>query len=353
MTAQRSAAVPVRRAALTRPEQRRPTVLDVARAAGVSPSTVSRALHDRGYASAQVRALVVETARRIGYVADANARNLRARTSDAVGVLISDLRNAYYADLAAGIEDELGGSDWHMVLVNDDGSPAKGQAAVRTFSSMRVAGAIVTPVNELVVRGLRAQGLQVVCADRRAGRLRTDLVMADDEAGARELTQHLLQRGHRRIAMVLDERRWSTGAGRLAGYQAALRQAGVAPDEALLRMTSWDAAAAAATTRALLTAQPEVTAVVAVNNVVARGAVDAARLAGRRIGDDLALAAFDDVPWMALVQPGITTMDQRPFEIGRRAAALLRERLAGAAGGPARRELVRPRLIPRGSTGPA
>jgi len=298
-----------------------------------------------------VRDLVAATARRIGYVADANARNLRARTSDAVGVLISDLRNPYYADLAAGIEHELGSSGRHMVLVNDDGGPAKGQAAVAMFSSMRVSGVILTPVNELMVRALRKQGLHVVCADRRAGRLRTDLVTADDEAAGRVLTEHLLSLGHRRIALLLDERRWSTGGGRLAGYQTAVRSAGLEPDDSLVAMTSWDAGAAARTATELLTAHPDVSALIAVNNVLAHGAVAAARHARRRIGVDLSVAAFDDVAWMSLVQPGLTTMDQRPFEIGRRAAILLLDRLDGADE-PARHELIPARLVVRESTAP-
>ncbi len=330
---------------------RAPTVHDVARAAGVSASTVSRALHGRGYASPEVRAAVVEAARSIGYVANANARSLRARTSQAIGVLLSDLRNAYYAELAAGIEAELAGVGLHMMLVNDDGDVEKEIAAVASFAALRVAGVIVTPVSERIVRELTERGMPMVCADRRAGRRLTDVVMSDNRAGGRTLTSHLIERGHRRIAIVLDEQRWSSGAGRLAGYYDALSEAGIEPDDAIVRLTHRDADAARDTTHELLRSHPDITAVVAINNVLAQGAFTALRTAGIRIGADVALAAFDEVAWMPMVQPGVTTLDQRPFEIGRRAAALLLRRI-GADGVRATpvEDLVTPSLLVRQST---
>src|SRR3954454_18413669 len=128
------------------PALRRPTVQDVAREAGVSASTVSRALHTRGYASPAVRARVQAAPERIGYVTDHTARNLRSRTSTSIGVLISDLRNPFYADLAAGIEEELRAAEYQMVLVNDNGDPAEEMQPAETLLAMRVPGVIVTPV---------------------------------------------------------------------------------------------------------------------------------------------------------------------------------------------------------------
>ncbi|HEY8789125.1 MAG TPA: LacI family DNA-binding transcriptional regulator [Actinopolymorphaceae bacterium] len=343
---------------------RQPTVHDVARAAGVSASTVSRALHGRGYASPEVRELVAAAAARIGYVADANARSLRVRTSTTVGVLISDLRNPYYAVLAAGIEAGLRGAGKHMVLVNDDSDPAMEATAVASFASMRVCGVIVTPVSERVARAATQFGLPIVCVDRPAGRARTDVVMADDHAGGRLVTTHLLEAGRSPVAILLDEQRWSTGAGRLAGYREALAAGGVEPDDDLVQMTSWRAEDAAASTRDLLARRPDIRALITANNVLAQGAFTALRAAGVVIGRDVALASFDDLPWMTMVDPPVTAITQHPFEIGRRAAEVLLERIqsdtadtAGAGGAGAAdaravvRDLIEPQLIVRASTG--
>ncbi|MFC0627530.1 LacI family DNA-binding transcriptional regulator [Kribbella deserti] len=331
---------------------KRPTVQDVAREAGVSPSTVSRALHTRGYASPDVRERVQQAAERIGYVLNHNARNLRSRTSTSIGVLISDLRNPFYADLAAGIEEVLRAEGHQMMLVNDNGDPAEEMRAAETLLAMRVPGVIVTPVTAACPRMLQENGVHVVCADREFPRQGVDVVLSDNKAGARELTEHLIALGHTRIGLLIDETKWSTGAGRLAGFRAAHTAAGLDLDEGLVAFTSFDAEAARVTTRELLRAQAP-TAIVSANNVLAQGAL--AELKDRRlkIPQRISLAAYDDVPWMSLVQPALTTIDQHTVELGRSCARLLLARIRAEL--PAKRRIIRvpPRLIVRGSTGPA
>ncbi|GAA1650486.1 LacI family DNA-binding transcriptional regulator [Kribbella alba] len=330
---------------------KRPTVQDVAREAGVSPSTVSRALHTRGYASPDVRDRVRAAAEKIGYVLDHNARNLRSRTSTSIGVLISDLRNPFYADLAAGIEEELRAAEYQMVLVNDNADPAEEMRAAETLLAMRVPGVIVTPVTADCPRMLQDNGVHVVCADRELRRSGGDVVLSDNKAGARELTEHLIGLGHSRIGLLIDETKWSTGAGRLAGFRAAHVDADLTLDENLIAYTSFDAEAARRTTRDLLGQQP--TAIISANNVLAQGAL--AELKDRRlkIPRQISLAAYDDVPWMSLVEPALTTVDQHTVELGRSCARLLLARIREEL--PTRRRIVRvaPRLIIRGSTGPA
>ena len=331
---------------------RRPTVQDVAREAGVSPSTVSRALHTRGYASPAVRARVQAAAERIGYVTDHNARNLRSRTSTSIGVLISDLRNPFYADLAAGIEQELRAGGYQMVLVNDNGNPAEELQAAETLLAMRVPGVIVTPVTAKCPQMLHDNGVHVVCADRELGRSKSDVVLSDNESGARELTEHLIALGHSRIGLLIDETKWSTGAGRLAGFRAAHADNDLTVDEDLIAYTSFDADAARLTTRKLLN-DHDVTGLISANNVLAQGAL--AELKDRRlkIPRQISLAAYDDVPWMSLVQPALTTVDQSTVEMGRSCARLLLARIRGELTPKRRLVKVPARLVVRGSTGPA
>ncbi|QNE20400.1 LacI family transcriptional regulator [Kribbella qitaiheensis] len=330
----------------------RPTVQDVAREAGVSPSTVSRALHTRGYASREVRERVQEVAQRLGYVPNHMARNLRSRTSTAIGVLISDLRNPFYADLAAGVEEVLRSEGHQMILVNDNGDPDEEMHAAETLLAMQVAGVIVTPVAAGCSKMLQDNGIHVVCADRRLGRNGCDAVLSDNKAGAQELTEHLIGLGHERIGLLIDETKWSTGAGRLSGFRAAHEHAGIDLDEDLIVYTSFDAEAARESTRELLN-DHHVTAILSANNVLAQGALAEIKHRKLRIPHKISLAAYDDVPWMSLVQPGITTVDQHTVDIGRSCAQLLLARIRDEL--PARHRTIRvaPRLIVRGSTGPA
>src|SRR4051812_33979816 len=127
------------------PHRRRPTIQDVARAAGTSPSTASRALSGNGYVAAQVRARVVAAADEIGYVPDINARALRNRTSRAVGVLISDLRNPFYANLAAGIEQRLRSAGYHVIVVNNDGEEEAEVEGARIFLAGRGSAGVGAP----------------------------------------------------------------------------------------------------------------------------------------------------------------------------------------------------------------
>ena len=315
---------------------RRPTIADVAAAAGVSTSTASRALSGNGYVARPVQTRVVDAAAGIGYVADANARNLRMGSRRDVGVLISDLANPFYAELATGIEGRLRENGYHMLLVNDGGDAAEESAAVRTFAALRVPGVIVTPVADGVVAELTGHGIQVVQADRIVDGSMSDAVIGANDVGARDITRHLIDLGHRRIALLIDETAWTTGAGRLSGFRTAHARAGVPVDDALVAFAGFDVDRARVALAAVLDRHPDVTAVLAANNVLAQAAYAELRARRVKMPEQMSLAAYDDVPWMSLVQPAVTTIAQHPIEIGRRSADLLIGRLrddTGPAGG--------------------
>lgn len=341
------------RPAVTPPKpRRRPTIQDLARAAATSPSTASRALSGNGYVGADVRTRVLAAAEAIGYVPDNNARTLRNRTSRAVGMLISDLRNPFYANLAAGIEEQLRSAGYHVIVVNNDGEEEAEVEGARTFLAVRVSAAIITPVSDRAVRMLMNDGVPVVQADRMVEGLTSDGVLVDNVMGARQVTDHLIGLGHTRIALLIDETDWTTGAGRLAGYRAALRDAGVPMDPELVVPTKFQPEAARDAVTSLLGRRPDVTALFAANNMLAEGAFQALQQAGRRIPEDLSLVAFDDVPWMSMVSPGITTVDQHTDDLGRTCAQLVVDRIAGSATGQATIRYIEPSVIFRGSTAP-
>ncbi|MHB1244522.1 MAG: LacI family DNA-binding transcriptional regulator [Gaiellaceae bacterium] len=326
------------------------TLADIAREAGTSASTASRALSGRGYVSEEARARLREAAERLGYVPNASARALKQRTSRVVGVAVSDLGNQFYANLAAGVEQTLREADYQMVLVSDNSDESQELACARTFLAMRAVGVIITPADRGAAALLSRHGLAVVEVDRRLADVPCDGVVIDNERGAQEATEHLLSLGHRRIALLVADTDWTSDAGRLHGYVAAHELAGVPVDERLILPLGFHAPDAEVRIAALIGAH-EPTAIFAANNLLAEHAWQVLRRLGKRLPDDVSLVGFDDVPWMAMVEPGITVVAQPSLELGRRAAQLLLRRTADPDCAPAV-EILDPTLVVRGSTAP-
>jgi LacI family transcriptional regulator len=331
-------------AALSRPV----TLADVARAAGTSSSTASRALSGRGYVSPAVRARLLAVAEQLGYIPNASARTLKQQRSRVVGVVVSDLGNQFYARLAAGIEQALREADYQMLLLGDNSEGAEETAAARTFLAMRAAGVIMTPVGRDAAAMLTAQGVAVVEVDRRLAAVPCDAVVIDNERAARDATAHLLELGHRRVGLLVTETDWTSDAGRLRGYQLAHERAGAPLDERLVVRVPFHAPDAEERIAALLeTAGP--TGIFAANNLLAEQTWNVLRRRGLGLPEDVSLVGFDDVPWMEMVDPGITAVAQPTFEMGRRAAHLLLLRLEDPARGGTI-EMLEPTLVVRGST---
>jgi LacI family transcriptional regulator len=325
------------------------TLADVARAAGTSASTASRALSGRGYVAPDVRKRLLAAADRLGYVPNLSARTLKQRTSRVVGVVVSDLSNQFYAALAAGIEVTLREADYQMLLLGDNSDAFQELTGARTFLAMRAPGVIMTPASNSAADLLVARGIPVVEVDRRLASSSCDAVVIDNERGARTAVEHLLGLGHTRIGLLMARTTWTTDAGRLQGYRAALSAAGVKVDRRLVVKIGTHAADAAARIEALLDEQRP-TAVFAANNQLGEQAWRILRRRKLAIPRDVSLVAFDDVPWMGMVQPAITAVAQPTFEMGRRAALLLLRRLADPGCGRTV-EVLEPRLVVRGSTG--
>jgi LacI family transcriptional regulator len=326
------------------------TLADIAREAGTSASTASRALSGRGYVSEDARQRLREAAERLGYVPNASARALKQRTSRVVGVAVSDLGNQFYANLAAGIEQTLREAEYQMVLVSDNSDRDQEVACARAFLAMRAAGVIMTPADGAAAALLARHGLPVVEIDRRLASVACDAVVIDNERGAQDATEHLLGLGHRRIALLVADTDWTSDAGRLHGYVAAHELAGLPVDERLILPLGFHAPDAEVRIARLLGAQRP-TAIFAANNTLAEHAWQVLRRLGLRLPHDVSLVGFDDVPWMAMVEPGITVVAQPSLEMGRRAAQLLLRRAADPAVKPCV-EILQPTLVVRGSTAP-
>ncbi|GAB3805733.1 LacI family DNA-binding transcriptional regulator [Micromonospora zhanjiangensis] len=330
---------------------RRATIREVAETAGVSRSTASRALTGNGYVAPPVRDRVREVARGLGYVPDATARHLRQQASRSIGVLVSDLSNPFYAGLAAGISQQARRRQYTMMLADDGGSPTVEAEAAEAFVALRVAGVIVTPVSAEIGSYLARQRIPVVEVDRQFSAGACDAVVVDNANAARTVTRQLLDLGHRRIALVIDEMHWTTGRDRLAGYRTAFADAGVPLDESLVVTAGWDVDAARIEAHKLLSRSEPPTAVFAANNVLAEAVWRAAAELDLTIPGQLSLVSFDDVAWMSLVRPGVTAVAQDPVALGEAAISQLLDRIQAPLA-PVRTVLLSATVASRGSTAP-
>jgi LacI family transcriptional regulator len=332
-------------------DHRRATIKEVAQRAGVSSSTASRALTGTGYVATAVRERVRDAARELGYVVDAGARSLKQQSSRLIGVLVSDLRDFFYADLAAGAGGESRAHGYTMVLITDGRDAAEQLVAAEQFVALRVAGVVATPVGAEVVRFLQRHRIPVVELDRQFAPDDADAVVIDNRGSARAATVALLELGHRRIALLIDETDWTTGRERLAGYREALADAGLQSASELIVPTGWDVEATRRTARELLSGPDRPTAIFAANNLIAEGVWRTAADLGLVVPRDLSVVAFDDAPWMSMVRPGLTAITQDAPRMGAAAVELLIGRLADPGAAP-RLVTVPATLTSRGSTAP-
>jgi len=327
------------------------TLADIARAAGTSLSTASRALSGRGYVAAAVRQRLFEAADELGYVPDASAQTLKQRTSRTIGVVVSDLGDSFYAQVAVGIEQTLRDAGYQVVLVTDNEDGAQEVAAARTFLTLRTPGVILTPVGSEATTLLRRQGVIVVEVDRQLAPDGCDAVVLDNQQAAIDAMSHVLALGHERIGLLTVDTAWTSDAGRQQGYRMALERAGIGVDEALvMKVVPTEAESLVERRIRNLLGRNGLTAIFAANNMLTVLAWRVLRQAGLRLPDDISLVGFDDAPWMDMVTPGVTVVAQPTFDIGRRAAGLLLRRVESRALPPAV-ERLHGGLIIRGSTG--
>lgn len=333
---------------------RRPTLRDVAAAAGVHPSTVSRVLKPRTRAlvSEAVAQRVDEVVRRLSYAPDAVAAGLRTRRTATIGVIVPDIANPVFPPILRGIERVLVPHGYTTIVANTDNLPERERAVLEELAARRVDGVVVASarwVDDVAERCGRL-GLPAVMVNRRPRDGRLSAVVTDDAAGAAQAVAHLVGLGHRRIGHVGGPASLSTGRDRRAGFVAAMRAAGLrgAPAVAAAR---YDIASGALAARRLLDRHPGLTAIVAANDLLALGVYDELGRRGLACPREVSVTGFNDMAFCDRFDPPLTTVAIAHERIGAEAARLV---LASISEPAPVGELVRldPRLVVRGSTAP-
>lgn len=268
-----------------------------------------------------------------------------------IGAVIPDIENPFFTSVISGIEEVLRGADYSLLLANSSENPERERRNVEALRGEAIAGLIFTPSGRDLAcyQGLLAAGIPLVAVSRAVPGLDIDTVAVTNREGAREAVQHLLDAGHRRIAMISGPPWISTARERLRGYKQALARHGRVCAE-LVRYADFRQAGGYAAMRDLLALAERPTAVFAASNLMTLGALQAIHEAGLRIPQDLAVVGFDDMAWAVSLQPPLTVVAQPAFEVGVTAGRLLLERL-DKPGAPARRVELATRLIVRASSG--
>jgi len=332
------------------------TINDVARRAGVSAATVSRVMNDTKPVSPELRQRVLRVMDEMDYRPNLLAGSLRRRVTHTIGLIVPDTTNPFFGELAKSIEDVGFQNGYNVILCNSDYSLERERSYIMVLKAKQVDGLIFIPGSSRTDHMsdlLESWQGNVVTADRLTPELKADSVVADNRAGGHMAALHLLGLGHRCIGYIERPEHLAHIEDRLTGFREILHQWNVeVPNELCVRggFRLEDGVRAG---RALLTLPNRPTAVFAYNDIMAIGALQAAKELHVRVPDDLAIVGFDDIPMASYLTPALTTIRLPKYRIGALAAEILLGRVRGEIEGPQRREVLEVELIVRGSSDPS
>jgi LacI family transcriptional regulator len=331
----------------------RATIADVAQAAGVHPSTVSRALNPatRGMVTEAVAARVAEAADRLGWRPSTLAAGLRTRRSRTIGILVPDLVNPVFPPIVRAAEARLAEAGYVTLIANTDNDPAREALLIDRMAGHLVDGLMLASA----AKGSHALDLcerwriPTVLINRRLPGSAVSAVVNDDRHGMALAVRHLVDLGHRRIAHLAGPAGVSTAMDRRRGFRSALHAAGLEAEAAPVVAAEGYAREAGRVAMAELLAGPAFTALAVANDMLCLGVYDALDEAGLRVGSDISVTGFNDMPFVDRISPPLTTVRIQHAEMGRQGAELLLAEMAEP--GVSRQDiLLQPELVVRRST---
>jgi DNA-binding LacI/PurR family transcriptional regulator len=312
------------------------SIKDIARAAGVSHSTVSRALSDSPLVSAETKARIQHLAREMGYSPDAQARSLVMGRTQTLGVVVTTITDPFIAEIVQAIENTAHNHGYSVILASSNAEPEREIAAVEMLHSKRVDGVVVTSsrVGALYQGHLDRLGVPVVLINSHSEQRGPYMfsINVDNQHGGCLATKHLIEQGHRRIAYVTGPadhvlpsggQTGSDDLARLTGYRKALREAGIRFNPVLIVAGTGRPGGGGRALSKLLALKELPTAIFCYNDMTAIGVLHTARQMGISVPRELALVGFDDIPYASYVQPALSTIAQPKPEMGKRATEMV------------------------------
>lgn len=311
--------------------KKKASLIDVARKAKVNISTVSRTINQTGKIGAETQERVRKVMRELGYKPNRVARRLRTTDGKThlLGLIIPNIQNIFFADLARGVEDVAYANNFAVLLCNYDEDPAKEAFYLDVMQAESVDGIILPPIQEddpAVLRIVQS-GTPVVCVDRSLANKTLDKVEVDNHRGAYEAVEHILAQGHRRIGIICGPTDSSTSRERLRGYRDAHASAGIPVRTELIRYGDYKQGSGQKLTEEMLNLPEPPTALFVCNGLMTTGALETIHQRGLKIPKQIAIVGFDEMPLAAVFNPPLTVVRQPAYEVGKSAAELLLKRL--------------------------
>jgi LacI family transcriptional regulator len=329
------------------------TIYDIAEKANCSAMTVSRVINNTGRISDKTRKRVQEIMREMNYVPNSMARSLVVQETRLLSLLITDITNPFYTTLARGAEDAARHLGYKLLLANSDESVDKEKDYIDTVISTRVDGVLFAPAGDQSLPNLKKltkQNIKVVLLDREVPGAECDLVLGDSKEGAKQLTEHLIGLGHRRIALLNGSSSVSTARLRLTGYLEALKLNNIPFTESYIAEADYRKAEMDGVVGRLFQQEEPPTALFAANNFLALGAIRSMQERGLSVPGDISVACFDELEAGFVVDPFMTVIAQPAYDFGYMGIQMLVDRIQGKAPDSWRRIILPSTLYSRKST---
>ncbi len=333
---------------------RRSTIRDVAKLANVAPITVSRVINNSGYISADTRERVEIAIAELNYIPNTLSQSLRFQRTDMIALMVSDITNPFWTTVTRGVEDTCSEYGLNVILCNTDEDAQKFEQYVRLLMQRQMDGFLLIPTSQdsTAIKGMIQNHVPLVMIDRSLPDLQVPIVRSDSVHGGYLLTQHLIELGHRRIAVISGLDSISTSWQRVEGYKKALQEYRIPLDPKLICYASYTQISGYTATNDLLAKLDEIpTAFFAANNFIAMGIMRALMERNLQVPKDVSIVSFDELPYDMISDRFFTVVVQDPYLLGKRAAEVLIKQIMGE---PVQEtEIVLPvELIIRSSTAP-
>ncbi|MBU4228620.1 LacI family transcriptional regulator [bacterium] len=308
------------------------TLKMVAKRAGVSVNTASRAINNKPDINLETKKRVLQIAKELGYIRNAAAVALRTKKTGTIGVVIADNRNPFYAEVLNGMEEAAREKNYHIILANTQRDYKKEEDAINLLLAKRVDGLLITPVQDKDddIKNLIDANIPFVVVGRDFENIEVDAIYNDEVKGGFLATEYLIKKGHKRIALINGFLYKSPAKGRSEGYKKALNKYRIPLDESLISVGDINIEDGHERTKQMLEKDLNFTAIFVYNDMMAFGAMQAIKEKGLRIPEDIGLVGYDDIPFSSLISPALTTIRLKKQELGAESVKLLLSRINGS-----------------------
>ena len=302
-----------------------PTIKDVARLVGVHPSTVSRVINNHPRISEKTRNKVFFAIKKLGYTPDAIARGLKLKKTYTLGVLIPDITNPFFAEIARGVEDAANASGFNVILCNTDDKLKKERTYLDILKERRVDGLILgtAHIKDESILGLEKKKFPYILVSRNIEKLNKNCIIVDDVEGGIMATEYLIKIGHRRIAHITGPLKTRSALNRLKGYKLALKKYEIEYRDELVGEGDFRIKGGYQVMKRFLKLAEPPTAIFAANDLLALGAMQVIQKKNFHIPEDFSVVGFNDIKLASFVYPPLTTIRQPMLEMGALAVKML------------------------------